>query len=65
MKEKYTDYSAYVSRSNTAETDMMEKVWHTVDFTQNGKPKSVNVLATDPMDAIICIRVQHEAGAKT
>lgn len=56
---EYANYSSYVAQSNTAETDMMEKVWHTVDFTQDGKPKSVNVLATDPMGAISKMRRLH------
>ena len=56
---KYANYSAYVAQANTAETDMMEKVWHTVDFTQDGEPKSVTVLAADPMGAISKMRRLH------
>jgi len=56
---EYANYSAYVAQSNTAETDMMEKVWHTVDFTQDGEPKSVTVLATDPMGAISKMQRLH------
>jgi hypothetical protein len=39
---------AYVKHSNTPESDAMDRVWHIVE-TSNG---NVEVLATDPMDAI-------------
>jgi hypothetical protein len=39
---------AYVKHKNTPESDAMDMVWHIVE-TLNGK---VEVLATDPMDAI-------------
>ena len=39
---------AYVKHENTPQSDAMTRVWHIVE-TPNGK---VEVLATDPMDAI-------------
>ena len=61
---KYTDYTAYVGRPNTPETDEKAKIVHTVDYMRDGKPVSRNVVTTDPMDAIarvIAINMQIEA----
>lgn len=48
---------AYVKYKNTPESDMMDKVWHIVE-TPDGK---VEVLATDPMDAIEQVRRTNNA----
>lgn len=44
--------SASTSQPNTPETDRQAMVRHTVNGTQNGKKVTVQVYATDPIDAI-------------
>jgi hypothetical protein len=43
---------AYVKYPNTPDSDAMDKVWHVVE-TKDGK---IEVMATDPMDAINQVR---------
>ena len=56
---KYTDYTAYVTVPNTPETDMMERVMHTVEYKVDGIPTSTYIHASDPMTAISIIRLRH------
>ena len=56
---KYTNYKSSVAQTNTPETDAMDKVLHIVEFRENGIPKNVQLLATDPMDAISKVQVDH------
>lgn len=49
----YRNMKARVSKPNTPETDFQEFVLHTVTYTDDNEEISeVEVLATDPMDAI-------------
>lgn len=60
-QSNYTNYRASVAQANTPETDAMDKVLHTVQFRENGVPQNVQLLATDPMDAIRKLQRLHRA----
>ena len=51
MSEIYS-ISAQVAEPNTPFSDTQQYVMHVVSYTQDRQRKSVNVMATDPMDAI-------------
>jgi hypothetical protein len=48
-----TATSAHTTNANTAETDLLPEVMHTVSYsTSDGECGSVQIMAKDPMDAI-------------
>jgi hypothetical protein len=57
LKKRRSEMIAYVKYPNTPESDAMDKVWHVVE-TPDGK---VEVMATDPMDAIDQVRKREIA----
>ena len=49
--------SARTKYSNTPESDMQAEVMHIVEWTdENGEKRSMELMATDPMDAINAAR---------
>jgi len=52
----FTNFTSHTKYPNTPETDMMETVLHVVKFKINGKEKIVELMATDPSNAINIVR---------
>ena len=52
----FTNFTSYTKYPNTPETDMMETVVHVVKFKINGEEKIVEVMTTDPSNAINIVR---------
>jgi hypothetical protein len=49
---KYSNYQAFTTEPNTPESDQQAKVWHTVQFNEDGKHGEMTLLAECPMSAI-------------
>lgn len=52
----FTDFTSHTKYPNTPETDMMDEVIHIVKYRINGEEKIVEVMATDPSNAINKVR---------
>ena len=57
MADTYRNFSASVTFPNTPESDALEFVTHTVNYTKEGEgPQSMDIMARDPSDAIERVR---------
>ena len=52
----FTNFTSYTKYPNTPETDAMDEVMHIVKYKINGEEKIVEVMATDPSNAINIVR---------
>ena len=60
MRKDRQNWRAWTAQPNTPLTDMMDVVPHVVSYTLDGESHTVNVDASEPMEAIKLVQYQLE-----